>query len=505
MPARWRTALTLGAALLWLAALAGTRPMMLPDEGRYVGVAWEMLRSGDWLTPTLDGLPYFHKPPLFYWITAASMSIFGSGDMAGRAAPILGAWVGAAAAYLFARRWWGEREARLALLVLMAQPLYFVGGQFANLDMLVAGCITASVLALAHAALRFEAAQPQRGWLLVGYAAAALGMLAKGLIGVVLPALVVGTWLIVGRRWRTLGHLLSLPGVLIFLAVAAPWFWLMQIRYPDFLHYLFVVHHFQRYASGGFNNAQPIWFYPALLLAFTLPWWPWLANVWRALLARDARHRDTRVLLIVSVVVVVLFFSLPQSKLVGYILSALPPLAMLAAEDFAASARQAGTGWVRWWRAALVAGTLVSLGVIVTLSLHPIHSTRELALLLGQQRQPAEPVFMIGEYYFDLPRYARLAQPVAIVERWDRVAASNDDNWRKELSDAATFAPERAVNTLIHPDAFRDALCRAGPSWIVAPDALRDRHPALADASPVATVRGTTLWRVDPKARADGC
>src|SRR4051812_34068072 len=143
-PAAW---LLIGA--IWLVATAWARPLMLPDEGRYVGVAWEMLRSGDWLTPTLNGLPYFHKPPLFYWISAASIGAFGHHELAARAAPLVGAAIGAASLFLFAWRWTDARTARLALVALLAQPLFFIGGQFANLDMLVAGCISATVLLLA--------------------------------------------------------------------------------------------------------------------------------------------------------------------------------------------------------------------------------------------------------------------------------------------------------------------------------------------------------------------
>ena len=80
-----------GAIFLWLAWAAWARPLLLPDEGRYIGVAWEMLRSGRWLTPTLDGLPYFHKPPLFYWITASSLWVFGQQEGAARLASMLGA------------------------------------------------------------------------------------------------------------------------------------------------------------------------------------------------------------------------------------------------------------------------------------------------------------------------------------------------------------------------------------------------------------------------------
>ena len=319
-------------SLIWLAVLAWPRPLMLPDEGRYVGVAWEMIRSGDWLVPTLNGLPYFHKPPLFYWITAASMSIFGPGEWAARAAPLLGAWVGAMATFLFVRRWWGERSAGLALVVLMAQPLFYIGGQFANLDMLVAGCITTTIILLGHAALEAERGGDARTIVLGAYLAAALGVLAKGLIGAVLPAVVIAVWLGSGRRWRTLAALLSPAGLAVFLAVAAPWFIAMQWHFAGFMDYFFVVQHFKRFAAGGFNNVQPFWFYPAVLLLFTLPWLPWL----RPLVARgrlsDSARGDLRLLMLLWLAVIVLFFSLPASKLLGYILPAVPPLAVLLAD-----------------------------------------------------------------------------------------------------------------------------------------------------------------------------
>src|SRR5262245_44260473 len=91
----------------WLAASAWLRPLALPDEGRYVGVALEMLRAKNWLVPTLDTLPYFHKPPLFYWLTAASLALFGVNEFAARIPSLLAATAGACALYLFARRWIG--------------------------------------------------------------------------------------------------------------------------------------------------------------------------------------------------------------------------------------------------------------------------------------------------------------------------------------------------------------------------------------------------------------
>ena len=108
------TLLVLLVCAAWLAMLAGARSLMLPDEGRYIGVAWAMLRSGDWLTPTLDGLPYFHKPPLFYWLTGLALQLFGVNEWAGRLASVFGALLAVGGLFFFVRRYAGERPATLA-------------------------------------------------------------------------------------------------------------------------------------------------------------------------------------------------------------------------------------------------------------------------------------------------------------------------------------------------------------------------------------------------------
>ena len=482
-------------AALWLAATAWTRPLMLPDEGRYVGVAWEMLRSGNWLTPTLDGLPYFHKPPLFYWITAAAMSVFGRHEWAARAAPLLGAWLGAMALYLFVRRWWGERAARFSLLALLVQPLFYVGAQFANLDMLVAGCIVATITLLAHAALSIEQGLPYRAALLAAYAAAAIGVLAKGLIGALLPALVVGSWLLALRRWRTLPALLWWPGPLLFMLLAAPWFGAMQQRFDGFLDYFFIVQHFKRFAEAGFNNVQPFWFYPAVLFVFSLPWLPWLYKPFERGALADPERGPLRLLMLLWVAMVVLFFSLPRSKLLGYVLPAVPPLACLMADGYltldpSVQAR-------RLWR--LSAGITLALGVgaVAALSLHPLRSSRELAAVLSAQRGADEPVLMVENYAFDLPFYARLREPVVVVDDWPAARADPRDTWRKELADAGRFAPARAAALLVEPA----ALCTTQRSWVVGPSGAQARYPLLAHAVAVASHGDTTLWRVD----ATGC
>ncbi|MFC5496857.1 ArnT family glycosyltransferase [Caenimonas terrae] len=501
-PARARVAGTLpvaaiaGLVVLWLAATAWLRPLMLPDEGRYVSVAWSMLRSGDWLTPTLNGLPFFHKPPLFYWITAASMAVFGPSEWAARAAPLIGSTLAAMSMYLFLRRWSSERAARVALLALLAQPLFYVGGQFANLDMLVAGCITATIALAAHSCLSFEQGLPRGGALAGAYAMAAAGVLAKGLIGAVLPALVLLAWLLARRRWRTMGSLLSLPGLALFLLICGPWFVAMQARFDGFLNYFFVVQHFQRFAAGGFNNVQPFWFYPVLLLLFGLPWLPWLARS----LARQAAGPDDdgalRLLLVLWAALVVGFFSLPQSKLAGYVLPAIPPLAALVAVGLLKRGDPSRRE-LRWWHAAVATGALVSVGIVVAVTLLPQNSMRGLSASLVAQRAPQDPIFMLGKMYYDVPVYAGLSEPVHVVEDWKSADATVQDNGRKELADAGQFAPELAARLLVNEAALPAALCAARTSWVIGPVKAAEQFPFLAAARVGYAASDATLWRVD--------
>lgn len=488
-------------ALLWLGLLAWVRPLMLPDEGRYVGVAWGMLRSGDWLTPTLDGLPYFHKPPLFYWITATAMQVFGVWEWPARLASILGAWAGALAVFALLRRWWGERDARLALWVLLLQPTFYLGAQFANLDMLVAGAITVTIALLAQAALALERGLPYRGALLGAYVAAALAVLAKGLIGMVLPGLVVTAWLLSGGRWRTWLRLLSLPGLALFALVAAPWFIAMQQRFPEFLHYFFVVQHFQRFAETGFNNVQPFWFYPAVLLLITLPWLPWLTPLWARGQAVDPVRADLRRLMWLWMVLVTAFFSLPASKLVGYILPAIPPLAVLLADGMTLHRQRHGRiGYGGW----ISAGVSVAFCVLVIglLAARTPHSSKALGLALRAERQPGEPVFLLGEYYFDLPVYARLEQPEVYVLDWDDPEIRRRDTWRKELADAGDFDPELARRLLLRPSQLAPALCRARVAWLVGPLGAPQAFPVLGQARQRAANGEAALWRLTPDAPA---
>ncbi|HEX7437688.1 MAG TPA: glycosyltransferase family 39 protein [Caldimonas sp.] len=469
---------------LWLVCTAGLRPLLLPDEGRYASVALEMLH-GDPLVPTLNGLPFFHKPPLLYWLDMAAMQVFGVTAFAARFASLVGAWLMGAALFLALRRWYGAGTARLALGVLATCPFFFLAAQYANHDMLVAGLVSVAVLCFVRALE--DAPKPALGWLVGAWAACGFALLAKGLIGIVLPALVVGPWLIAQRRWRDLARLLHPLGLLAFVAVAGPWLATMQSRYPGFFDYFIVEQHFRRYAQTNFNNAHPFWFFVVVLPLLTLPWSGWLALRAR----RVAAARGPMLgLLAWWVLAVVGFFSLPSSKLVGYVLPALVPWCALTALAIATPSFPE-----RRFRVVIAGAALLCAGVVVALAWAAPNSNRAAALALAARMAPGDKVAMVDEYFFDVPFYARLSEPVLIASDWSDPDIPNRDNWRKELFDAARFDPAKG-RAVLWPIARLDALsCGPHAVWFVVKVGAGTALQRVSGAVMAYADARTELWR----------
>ena len=476
----------LGSLAVWLIATLGLRPLMLPDEGRYVGVARAML-SGDLLVPTLNGLPFFHKPPLFYWLDIAAMHVLGISEFAGRFGAAAGAWIMGASFWFAMRRSHGERTATIGLGVLATTPFFFIGGQYANHDMLVAGLITAAVLAFARAV--DDPPRVDLRWLLAAWVCCALALLSKGLIGFVLPALVIGPWLLMQGRWRQMLRLLHPLGLLVFALVAAPWCIAMQLRYPGFFDYFIVDQHFRRYAQSDFNNVHGVWFFLVLMPLATLPWSAWLP----AALRSAWRRRDATVTLYAWwVVAVVGFFSIPSSKLLGYVLPALAPWCALIA--LVVDAPRTGDR-PKPWPTLMGASALVCIALVVAGVWKTPHSNRELGLLLGQRMAPADKVVMVQAYYYDVPFYARLDRPVVIADDWSDPEIPKRDNWRKEIFDAARFDPPLGRELLQPLDKLAAQTCNATAVWFVLPVTQEGRVSGLPGATRMFADSRTALWR----------
>ena len=472
----------LGALALWLLATLGLRPLLLPDEGRYANVAREML-LGNALVPTLNGLPFFHKPPLFYWLDMAAMQVLGTNAFSARIGSMIGAWLMGASMFYSVRHWHGQRVATIALGSLATAPFFFIGAQYANHDMLVAGLITVAVLALVKAVE--EPPQVHLGWLAAAAIACALGVLAKGLIGGVLPALVVGPWLLAQGRWRQLLKLLHPVGLLAFAAVAAPWFVVVQLRYPGFFDYFFIEQHFRRFAQSSFNNVQPFWFFIVLFPALMLPWSVWLPQTFKRLWVGHDAYVGLYVWWVLAVVG---FFSLPSSKLAGYVLPAVAPCFALLA---LALAQRRG----RLWQSVMGFSALLCVLIVVVFAWQAPKSNRATALALSTRIVPGDRVVMVNDYFYDLPFYAGLTEPVIIATNWADPELPFHDNWRKQMFEAARFDPARGRELLWPVDRLDALVCGNGTVWFVVRPG--ETH-LLTGVSGIARVFGgpnTELWR----------
>jgi 4-amino-4-deoxy-L-arabinose transferase-like glycosyltransferase len=445
---------------------------------------------------------------LFYWLTALSIEAFGLHPWAGRLASVLGAWLGAMALYLVLQRWSSVRHARVALVGLLTMPYWFGGAQYANLDMLVAGVISATVAMGGHAALLFEAGLPHRRAVWATWALAGLGLLAKGLIGIVLPGGVVVVWLLARGRWRSLVALLSIVGLLAFGVVAAPWFAAMQLRYPDFFHYFFIYQHFQRFTETGFNNMHPWWWYLPVLAALTLPWVPVGVYAWwrarGALASRDvatgadaspAAATTPAVLGLLAAWggVILLFFSLPASKLAGYVLPVVPALAGGLAW-LAVRHLPAGDALPRWWRQVAVGAAVFCLALIATVVRFDNRAAHSLVPRIQEALQGDAQVLYVEAYSYDLPYLLGLQQPVPLFTHWDDPEIPKHDNDLKELFDAAAFNPERGKRLLQPRSAFASALCAHARTVVVGPPDAIKHYGQLAATLPTQVAPKRHLW-----------
>lgn len=313
--------LFLGAGL-FLTRL-GTPGLMDPDEGRYAEIAREMLVTGDFITPQLNFLPYLEKPPLVYWLTALSLQVGGLNEWAARLIPALSALAALLAVYWLAVKLWEQATAFLAALATATSSGFFLLGRLLTLDMTLTACLTWGV-ALAYVAVRNQ--QPR--YLPWAYLALALGMMTKGLVAVVLPALIFLAWFALQKQWRGLLTLWHTGGILLFAVVVLPWHFLVAWHNPDFLQYFLFREHLQRFLAPHVHAGKPVFFYLGVLVAGFLPWVFLLPWAWRRTKTEPAANQD-RLFLSVWFAVIFIFFTLARAKLFPYLLPGLPPLALL--------------------------------------------------------------------------------------------------------------------------------------------------------------------------------
>jgi 4-amino-4-deoxy-L-arabinose transferase-like glycosyltransferase len=343
-----RPALILLAAVfiaVWLGNLEYHK-LFRPDEGRYAEIAREMAVTGDWITPRLNGIKYFEKPPLQYWATASAYKIFGEHHWTSRLWPALTGLLGIALVSLAGRSLFGPTAGFYAALVLASSAGYIGAGHMNTLDMGLTFFMTATALAFLLAQRESAGPVTRRRWMLAAWACAALAVLSKGLIGVVLPAAAIAIYALLQRDFGLLRRLQWTAGIMIFLVIAAPWFVLVQHANPEFANFFFIHEHFERFVTESHRRVQPWWFFIPMLAVGLLPWLTLLPQAlirgWR-IQQPPPVFQPARFLLIWTIFIFV-FFSASGSKLPSYILPILPALALLIGLTLA----ETGTRQLMW-------------------------------------------------------------------------------------------------------------------------------------------------------------
>src|SRR5438067_1062735 len=434
-----------------------------------------MVASGDWVTPRLNGFKYFEKPPLQYWGTAALFKVLGERDWVARLWTALLGLAGIALTLYAGNRLFGAPMGAYAAAVLAGSPLYVVLGQVNTLDMSVTFFLSAAMFALCM----------QR--MLWFWVACALAVLSKGLIGIVLPAGAIVLYLVLRRDWSLMRRLRILPGLGLFLVIAAPWFIAVSAANAEFAHFFFVQEHFQRFTTELHQRVHPWWYFVPVLAAGMAPW---LVPLGRAAVRALRERSDAELLLWCWALVVFIFFSVSSSKLPPYILPIFPALAVLAARSLthgvlrvqsgllliAALAGAYGLhryaaggpyeGYGHWLVAsalilgvsaavahvlahqrrvagallAMAAGALVAtqLGLAAHRTLAERFSVAATVAALPERPAPGVPVYAVETYDHTLPWTLR--RPVTMVGYRDELGVAIGWEPQKFVPDVATFA-----------------------------------------------------------------
>ncbi|WP_198079525.1 ArnT family glycosyltransferase [Acinetobacter calcoaceticus] len=479
---------------IWLFVLSWIRPLSVPDEGRYGDISRSMFESGDWLIPRINSLPFMHKPPLLHWLSSIFMELFGMHIWVLRLVPVLAATLMLVSLFLFVRKHISERVAQLTAIILGTNLLFFGSSEYINHDLLLASWITVSVLCFVDFTI-----SARKSILFLGYFAGAAAFLSKGLIGVLIPGMILLPWLLYTKQWKKIPSLLNPFAILLFILLVSPWLYAVQLKYPQFLHYFFIDQQFSRFSSKEFNNKQPWYFYMLILFVSCLPWI--FASRFQSVKTVFQNYKQSTLLalLIWWFISVTAFFSIPPSKLAGYILPAVPPLAIFLAlvinqvieSDYKTKLQVWGlpifimlvgigiTATPHFIRAhqpffqnqALFIYTIGALLIVLPLALVWLYKNQKLNYLnyffislivlcssvpfavrildtknnvgqasFAEYMTPSTKIVFYNYYFYDVPFLLQLKQPVYIVNQWDAV---HSDNASLEIKDGLLFEPQR--------------------------------------------------------------
>jgi len=310
-------------------ATLGIRPLFETDEFRYAQIAREILTSGDWVAPHLNGLRYFEKPIFGHWLGAASLWLFGETNFAARLPAALCTGLTGLFICLFTRRFSGETLTGLfAAIIFLSSLAVFAFGTIDILDAILNLFLTLAI-GMFFWAYAADNTRERTLCLILAGVACGIAFLTKGFLALVVPVCIIAPFLIQRREWSKLLTLAWLP-LLFVIAVALPWSIAIHLREPDFWNYFFWEEHIRRFMADNAQHARPFWFF---LAAFPLLVFPWICYLPSAVagLRKQPRSAGFVAFLLFWFVMPFLFFSASSGKLLPYLLPCLPPFAILMA------------------------------------------------------------------------------------------------------------------------------------------------------------------------------
>ncbi|MEO7500764.1 MAG: glycosyltransferase family 39 protein [Casimicrobiaceae bacterium] len=325
------TIVAIAMSVVWF-ALLDVRKLQHPDEGRYAEIAREMLASDDWVTPRLNGLKYFEKPPLQYWLTAASYKAFGVDEWTARLPAALAGWLAVFIVGYAGMRIASPAAGAYAGVVLAGMVWHFGIAHMLTLDATLSFWLGGALAAFLVAQRAAAPPREHRAFMLIAWVAIAGAVMTKGLVGLVIPGGSLVIYSLCTRDFALWRRLELAWGALLLVALTAPWFAVVSNRNPEFAQFFFIHEHFQRFLTTTHRRTGGWWYFIPLLVVGLLPWLGMFALAalrgWRDA-PRDANGFSWLRFCLVWIAFVFVFFSLSGSKLPSYILPLFPAAALV--------------------------------------------------------------------------------------------------------------------------------------------------------------------------------
>ncbi len=415
---KYRPLLFGAAVLLLFFYTAGSRPLWSTDEGRYAEIAREMWKTKNFVIPQYFSVDWLEKPVLSFFLTAVSYGIFGVNEFAARFVPALSAVLGILLTFLFVRRLFDRKTAELSAVILTTTVGYVLVGRFAVIDMLMTLWLSCALFCLMTGYFNNK-----RSFYLASYIFMGLGFLTKGLIGIILPLLIMGVFLLSRRNLKEIFKLQLLPGALILAAIILPWWLAAMAQKPEFFKVFILEHHFGRFTTQTFGRSKPFWFFLPVLIGACFPWSLFLPAAIRNIFKSGGEHKDKLFFLLCWLAVIFIFFSIPKSKLPYYLLPVSVPVAIICAS------------YAHKWAMQIAAGVFVLLMVTaqVMVLVSPSQSVLEEAKVIMKERNAENKIAMFAspDDYSDLSFYL---QEYPIIVGTDRGTLEQESRKKPEYA-----------------------------------------------------------------------